>query len=356
MKRTIFAAILLATTPLIADAQRLEAASSVVDCGQVLYQNPVTAEFQLRNATTRPMYIATVDAGCGCIKVDYPTSQIRANETFKVWVTYNAERMGHFDRFIDIYPAGDDEATVLHLKGVVVDEVVDFSGDYPYQVGTLLADINALDFADLRLGDQSQRHIHIRNTTSTTLEPVVMHLPNYLRADVSPSKIVPGKGATITVTFDARAVSAVGLVQTKVYLGDHPGDKVAADNAIDVAAVILPRQEYLTEDELAFAPHISLSTEELQLGAFNGKKKIRGTMYVKNTGLSDLRIEAMQMLAPGLQLSLSSAVIRPDDVAELKVVAERKLIVGAADSQQILLVSNDPEQPKTVVSVVIDDI
>lgn len=340
--------------PIAVGAQRLEAVSDVVDCGQVLYQRPVTAEFQLRNTTARPLYIAAVDAGCGCIKVDYPTSPIRANETFKVWVTYNAEQMGHFDRFIDIYPAGDDEAVVLQLKGVVVDEVVDFSGDYPYSIGAILADIDALDFSDLRLGDQSQRHIHIRNTTSTTLEPVVMHLPSYLKADVSPSKIVPGKGATVTVTFDARALSTVGLAQTKVYLGEHPGDKVSAEKAIDVSAVILPRQEYLTEEELAFAPHISLSAEELHLGAFNGKKKIRGTVYIKNTGLSDLRIEAMQMLAPGLQLSLSSAEIHPDDVAELKVVAEHKLLKSADASPQILLVTNDPEQPKTVVGVIID--
>ena len=49
MKNILIAASMLAFAVSGADAQRIEPINKVVDCGQVTYQTPVTAEFEIKN-------------------------------------------------------------------------------------------------------------------------------------------------------------------------------------------------------------------------------------------------------------------------------------------------------------------
>ena len=60
MNKTIIVLAVLAALSSEAQAQDLVAASDVVDCGQVEYNVPVTAEFELRNNGHRSMRISDV--------------------------------------------------------------------------------------------------------------------------------------------------------------------------------------------------------------------------------------------------------------------------------------------------------
>ena len=53
-----------AVTPLM--AQRIATSTEVIECGQVLYNQPVSASFRLKNKGKAPLVIADVETGCGC--------------------------------------------------------------------------------------------------------------------------------------------------------------------------------------------------------------------------------------------------------------------------------------------------
>ena len=136
---------------------------------------------------------------------------------------------------------------MLTLKGIVVDEVIDFTGDYPLALGDLLVDINSVEFDEVNQGDRPVAKIHILNNTDQTVQPIVMHTPDYIQAEVSPSKIRAGRSGVALITLDTRKINDFGLTQTTVYLGRQPGDRVAPNKQIDISAVLLPSFNDLTD-------------------------------------------------------------------------------------------------------------
>ena len=51
----------------------------------------------------------------------------------------------------------------------------------------------------------------------------------------------------------------------------------------------------MTSNQKAQAPKVALSTSTLDLGSFNGKKKLKGEVILTNQGKSNLEIRSMQM-------------------------------------------------------------
>ncbi len=355
MNKNIIVLSVLAALSAELRAQDMVAANDVVDCGQVEYNVPVTAEFELTNNGNRSMRISEVQTSCGCMVADFPQKDIQAGEKFMVRMTFDSKQMGHFDKYADVCVEGSDEPLMLRMKGVVVREVKDYSGDYPYKIGTLLADRNTLEF-DVNNGETPQLKIHIRNTGGETAEPVVMHLPDYLEADVSPSKIKSGRAGVVTITLDSRKLDDLGLTETKVFLGNKPGDKVDSDKEISVSAVLLPQFQDMTEAELALAPAIEVSEKELNLGAADGKKKLKGTVMIKNTGKSELRISNLQMFSSALSVSLNKSVLDPGEEAKLKVTANVERMKKSKSEPKVLMITNDPNNPKVEINVVVSGI
>lgn len=67
-----------------------------------------------------------------------------------------------------------------------------------------------------------------------------------------------------------------------------------------VSAVLLPGFENMTPAKKALAPKIEMSATDLNLGSFNGKKKLKGEILITNKGKSELDIRSMQMFTMGL--------------------------------------------------------
>lgn len=352
MKKYFFTAALLVACSLSASAQKLEATSKIVDCGQITYQSPATAEFEVKNKGNRPMRIVDVRMSCGCTNVDYPTREIAAGETFTVRVTYDAQTMGRFDKIVDVYADESKKPLVLRVRGQVVREIVDFGGSYNFMLGSIKADGNDVEFDDVNRGEMPQKKLHIRNTTGETLQPVVMHLPDYLTADVSPSKIAPGHGGVVTLTLDSRKLKDMGLTQTSVFLGAFPGDRVNHDKEISVSAVLLPKFDNLSMKQLANAPKLSLSTTNLDLGEFGGKKKLKGDVIIKNEGKSTLKIKSLQMFTVGLQVSLNKQELQPGESAKLKITADQRQLKTARSKPRVLMITNDPNMAKVTINII----
>jgi len=348
-KRIYLTAAFLACA-LTSGAQDLSVEGATLDVGQVVYRRPVTGEFELTNTGKTPLSIRDVRTSCGCTTVDYPRRSIAPGEKFSVKATYDAKQMGHFNKQIGLYPQ-TGQPVMLTLQGVVVDEIRDFSGEYPFEMGQLGADKNYLEFDDVNRGDRPIQSIHIINRTSEMAQPQVMHLPPYLRAEVSPTRLRPHHAGVVHLMLDSRALQDYGLTQTSVYLGFRPGDKIAAGKAIDVSAVLLPGFDQLSEAQIRQAPHIWLSTETLDLGAFGNKKKLKGEIILQNTGKTTLDIRNLQVFTTGIGVSLPKTKIAPGEKVRMKITAEARQLKAARSQPRVLMITNDPERPKVVIQI-----
>lgn len=335
-----------------ASAQEITTQQETIDCGQVLFRNPVTVDFPLMNAGTKALRISQVCKSCGCTEVKYPEREIAPGDSFLVRATFDAKQMGTFIKQIGLFSNAGEKPFVLTMRGKVVERVVDFAGNYSYQLGKLKVDVQDLEFDDINRGDRPVQRIHIMNPTDEVLRPVVMHLPPYLTAQVSPSKLAPRHSGVVTVVLDSRKLRDLGLNQTSIYLGAHLGDKVSPENEIGVSAVLLPNFDNITAEGKAEAPKVKLSTTTLDLGSFGTKKKVKGEILITNEGKSVLEIRSMQMFTMGLQVSLNKTKVRPGETAKLKVTAiAAELKKSRSKNPRVLMITNDPDHAKVVVKV-----
>ena len=350
MKKTLIIGV-MALTAVAATAQRIQTVSDKVDCGKVIYEHPVTAHIELQNKGGGKLQISSVHPTCGCTSVEYPKGPIPSGDSFTITATYDARQLGHFNKDIAVYSNASDKPYYLTMTGVVVEEVIDYSGDYPFMLGDLQADVNNIEYDDVSRGECPIKRINIRNNTDKAVSPVMMHLPNYLMATVSPSTIAAGRQGVVTLTLDSRKLRDYGLTQTSVFLGAFPGDRVSPAKEIEVSAVLLPSFTQLTESELANAPQMRLSTETLDLGSFAGKKKRTGVITIENVGRSTLDISALQMYTAGLKVVLNKTSLKPNETATLKITAEAKRLKHARSKPRVLMITNDPMKSKVIINV-----
>ena len=350
MKRNVILSVLLVSAALEASAQRISAKHEVIDCGNVLYESPVTAKFELRNKGN-DLIIDTVRTSCDCVVADYPKGTIAKGDNFMVEVTFDARRLGHFYKEAAIYSNASDKPFYLTMKGVVVDHVTDFTGVYDYALGDVRADKNNIEFDDVNLGEMPTQKIHFVNNGTTNVTPVVMHLPNYLTADVSPETVAPGHAGTVSITLNSSKLRSYGLTQSSVYLGMFPGDKVGEDKEISVSAVLLPEFRNMSETQRLNAPVMKLSAETLDLGEFGDKDEKDGTIIIENQGRSRLNISSMQMFTAGLKVRLNKSRLDPGESARLKITAYKKHLKNARSKPRVLMITNDPNKSKVVIHV-----
>lgn len=331
-------------------AQRISAKNEIIDCGNVLYESPVTVKFELTNKGNE-LNIDQVRVSCGCTTVDYPRQTIHRGDPFTVTATYDARQLGHFEKEVALFCNSSTKPFYLKMRGVVVEEANDFTGNFSYKVGGLMVDKNDVEFDDVNRGDYPVQLIHIRNNTPETVSPVIMHLPSYITATVSPTHIAPGKTGVASLKLDSRKLRDLGLTQTSVFLGKKPGEKVSLDKEISVSAVLLPDFDNMSETQIANAPKINLSETTLDLGSFGDKSSKSGIISIQNTGRSELDIRSMQMFTSGMSVKLNKSKLKPGEQAKLKITVNKKQLRSARSKPRVLMITNDPTQPKVVVKV-----
>jgi hypothetical protein len=350
MVKTALPFCLLTLLPFNVYAQQLSVKNEVIDCGNVIYEQPVTAKFEMQNMSSNPISIKDVKTSCGCTTVEYPKGQIAPGESFVVNATYDSRQMGHFFKDIALYSDASQQPFYLQIRGVVVEEIIDFAGQYPYTIADLNVDRNDVEFDDVNRGDRPVQKINIRNASSKSVSPVVMHLPSYMQAQVSPTTLQPGRQGTISLILDSKKVRDYGLTQTSVFLGMYPGDKVHPDKEISVSTVLLPAFTEMTETQMQYAPKLGLSAEVLNI-AFNGKAKKTETIIIENLGRSELDISSLQMFTSGMKVKLNKTKLQSGEQAKLKITVDAKEIKKARSKPRVLMITNDPKRAKVIINV-----
>lgn len=330
---------------------RLEVVSDIVNMGEVMYRTPRNVNFELRNVGDAPLLITIVNSSCGCTKVNWTTDAIEPGSSGHITAEYDARLLGTFQKELEVYTNAAAEPVYLTIQGRVVSTMTDYSGSFPYDLGAVKLSASEVEFDDVNLGDRPVAELQVVNASRNSYTPQLMHLPSYLEAKYVPERLAGGRVGRILLTLNSEVLKSYGLTQTTIYLARHPGDKVGADNEINVSAVLLPAFAHLNADQMATAPRMELSEDSIDMGAMNGKKKMTYSIYVKNTGQSPLFINSVQVYGKALGVSLSNRSLQPGEVAKMKITAYGQYVAKAKSMPRILLITNDPSRPKHTIKV-----
>lgn len=330
-------------------AQRLSITHATVDVGRTGYGIPVTATFELRNkGLMRKLQIKAVKPDCNCTTVEYPKGEIGIGDKFTIKMTYDARMLGHFNKQAAIFSNGSREPVYITMKGVVLADLQDYSGSYPYDFDGLLVDMNELEFDDVKKGEHPTQQMRIMNNGTTVMQPNVLHLPPYLTAEVTPQRLSPGHSGKVTFTLDTEKIRDFGLTQTSVYMAKQLGEKVQNETEIGVSAVLLPDMQGVPLENV---PQLAISDSVLNIN-FEGKAKKTGEIILYNPGHSNLEISSLQMFTTGLKVTLAKRTLAPGETTKLKVTAYAEQLAKVRTRPRILMITNDPKKPKVVITVV----
>ena len=329
-----------------ASAQKLSVTSTTVNCGRTGFEQPVTATFELRNKGLKRLVIEDVHPDCGCTAVEYP-KEVGVGDKFTIKMTYDARQLGHFHKMAAVKSNGSKKPVYLTMMGVVLPEMLDYTGDYPVSMGDLLLDKSELEYDNVNKGDTPVEEIHVMNNGTKKMTPNVMHLPPYLSAIVQPETLAPGRSGTITVMLNSEKLRDFGLTQTSVYIAKELGEKVSQNNEMPVSVVLLPPLNTSNAAE----PKLQISATDIDFTDFGSKSKKTAEITLLNVGQAPLNISSLQMFTSGLKVTLGNRDIAPGQSTVLKVTGFAEDLQKLRARPRILMITNDPTNPKIVINI-----
>ncbi len=322
------------------------------DFGSMLWHKPGTAQFKVHNDGETPLIVKDVHPDCGCTAVQWSQTPIAPGDTGTVRATFDAELLGHFEKQLAVYTNTSDQPLYLTLSGDVVTEIKGETKDYPYHIGDIYLDTDNIEFDDVHRGDTPSKTLKIYNAGRQSLEPELMHLPKYLSVEADPQVIRPGRTGRLHFTLNSELLRTYGLTQTSVYVSRFAGDRVNRENELYVSATLLPEQAY-TDEELAKAPRAELDSTSINMGSLNGKKRLKRTVILKNTGNTPLKITALQVYNPGLSVSLGKRTLMPGQSDKLRITVNAST-AHFKGRRRVLLITNDPANPKIIIDITVN--
>lgn len=319
--------------------------------GEVEFQQPKKVVFGFANKGNQPLTISSAKASCGCMDVSFPQDPVPAGEKGEITVVYDASTLGSFYKEVEVVTDAAEVPVYLGLQGTVVVEVKNVDEDYPIDLGNVQIETNYLEFDDVHKGEHPVVEMSLINKEHAAFRPELMHLPAYLSAQYIPENVPAGKKGVIRLTLDSDKLLQMGLNKTSVYFSRYMGDKISEENEIQISAILLPDFSKMTAEEKENAPVLYLTETSVDFGSLAEKSKATHTIIVSNRGKSNLVFEQVQVFNKAISVSLGNRVLKPGASTKLKVSITPKYLKREKGHPRVLLITNDPSQPKSVINI-----
>jgi hypothetical protein len=319
--------------------------------GMLLWKQPVTVYYQMTNTGNQPLIIERVVPSCACSEAEWTKEPIAPQKMGEISVVYDAKTLGHFYKDVAVYTNASEKPVYLAFRGEVATEVFEDANNYPYQIGSLRLSHSSIEFDDVNMGEKPTFEIKVMNGTGEMYEPALMHLPPYLSAEITPEKVGKNMVGTMIVTLDSEKLPKLGLTTASVYLSRFPGDVVGAENEIPVSVINLPDFSHRSSSERQNPPKIQLAEDELYVDGIRETEIRKLSVEIRNVGRSNLKILDLQVLNGGLGADLKKRELAPGKKTKMKITVEGSHLKDLKSVPRILLITNDPENPKVMIKV-----
>lgn len=319
--------------------------------GEINWQVPILVRYEITNSGDKPLVISNVTTSCACNALNWTKQPIMPKAKGFINVVFDAKALGRFNKSLSVYCNAEPYMFQLRFAGIVAKEPKQKAKQMKYKIAHLGLDKNVLDFGDVRRGAKSTIELTVQNDGATDYEPVIMHKPRYMTVEKTKEVIRVGEQGVLRITIDTDKLNDWGLKNTKVYLSRFIGDRVGYDNALPIKVVVLPSDKVFSKLTNNNTPVVNLSSNELSIkGLPNGKT----TQYVmiRNSGKGNLDIIKMQVIGDGVGIDLKKKRIPSATEVKLKAKLDVEQIRKSAEKPYILMITNDPENPKTIISIV----
>lgn len=313
----------------------------------------VRCVYRAVNVDSVPVSVIAARANCGCTVPSYPKEAVQPGDTLRIAVEYNAAgRPGRFAKKIYI-DTSDGMKKTLDIKGTVVAAQNTLKSRYPIKIGKVHIDRRVVAFGSATKGGILTGGINIYNPTDHPIKPLVSDKPKFVKGYVSPAVIPVGESGFLTLTAQTDEVDEWGTIADSFLLTPDPESAPADSVRIDVALIVNEDFSKLTPAQLSAAPTARPSTQTVDFDRIKGKKPIKQTFTIHNSGRSPLIVRRVTTAEKALTVSLSDTKIKCGGEAAVSVVLDPTKLPGDTPlNARINFIVNVPGAPHLTVRVV----
>jgi hypothetical protein len=215
-------------------------------------------------------------------------------------------------------------------------------------IGNLKFTSNHFAFVPIKNNVSKTDTLRIRNDWNKTMTFTLTGVPAYIKAEVVPTSLEPGKEGLIVCTYDAKARNDWGFIQDRFTLSTN--DSITPQKQIIVSAQIEEFFPKMTSADSANAPRINFAEKIYDYGTIK-----QGTMAHKdytftNTGKSNLIIHKTKASCGCTASKPDKLTVAPGETSVIKVDFNSSGKHGK-QSKTVTVITNDPITPSVVLTI-----
>jgi hypothetical protein len=332
-----------------ADAQQTKAIQfreETFDFGSVKEEaGAITHEFMFTNTGSRPVKILTVQPSCGCTTPSWSKEAVGVGKTGFIQASFNPKgRPGFFNKSLTVTTDLDGNPIVLYIKGQVsTGGETPANIDLPAVNGNLKLKSNSFNMGKVYLKDEpTVRDFPFMNngTKPVTITKVVG--PAYIKTDVQPKVIEPGKSGNIKITYSGKAKNQYGFQNDNVEITTD--DEISPVKSFSVYATLEDFFPEMKPEELAKAPSLRLQATSVDFGRIkNNVSTVREVQFV-NTGKKELSVKAVQGNCVCITAKSLKTTLKPGEASKIQITFNPQERTGT-QQKAVTVYSNDPQNP-----------
>lgn len=319
--------------------------------GEIKWQVPVLVRYEFTNNGNKPLVISNVTTSCACNSLTWTKQPVMPNDKGFIDVVFDAKALGRFNKSLSVYCNAEPYMFQLRFAGIVAKEPKQKIRRMEHKIGQLGLDKKVLDFGDVRRGAKSTIELTVQNDGATDYEPAIMHKPRYMTVEKDKEVIRVGQQGVLRITIDTDKLNDWGLKNTNVYLSRFAGDRVGDDNAIPIRVVVLPSDKVFSKLTENNTPIVNLSVKELSIKGFTSGK-VSQYITIRNSGKGNLEIIKVQVVGYGVGVDLKKRKVASATDTKLKVNMNIDEIRRKTEKPYVLIITNDPVNPKKTIKIV----
>ncbi|MDH8701381.1 hypothetical protein M2138_000722 [Dysgonomonadaceae bacterium PH5-43] len=306
----------------------------------------VTHDFTITNNSKEPLVINNVNTTCGCTTPNYTKSPIEPGASGVISVSFfPAGYKGNVSKSIKVKTNLSSDLKILTIKANVVTEDVDYVSVFPVVIGNLrLKEMPALDFSQIDLGGNKVKTIKLYNDSETEITDYLV-LPPYIT--VTPTSLPPKKESNVYITFNTSEYKELGIVNGTIPFGKNTNYK--GKDAITYKGFVKENFDNATDEQKAKSPKLNTNKREF---TFSDKVNLV-SIKLANSGKSDLNIKAIQSNNKDITFSQSKLVIKPGEIADIKMNYPSNKMKNANATSKVYILSDDIKNPVTEINIIV---
>ncbi|QZE14450.1 DUF1573 domain-containing protein [Halosquirtibacter laminarini] len=308
-----------------------------------------TYNFKFKNTGKAPLLIMNAQPSCGCTNSVWKRKPIPPGGSDVLAVTFDpANRPGAFTKSVRVFSNAENSNIMLRIMGEVVGRERTPQELFPRKVGLINMATNYISFTRVLNTKVVKKSLEFYNFGDKSVSLDLARKPSFVEVQFEPRTVEPGQKGKILVTYDASKANVFGYDSRRIYL--KMNGKEDYSYSIAVSATIVEDFTKLSAKERAKAPSIRFDTKAFDFKTIKQGEKASHTFVIKNKGKSNLIIHKIKASCGCTVATPETKMIAPGKSTKMEVVFNSHGKKGK-QYKTITLISNDPNQPTTILKV-----